>query len=63
MTTKAVHIELITGLQTSAFLSAFRRFIARRGKPKEMLTDNASTFQGARNELTELYNFLDDSSN
>lgn len=63
MTTKAVHIELITGLQTSAFLSAFRRFIARRGKPKEMLTDNASTFQGACNELTELCNFLNNSSN
>lgn len=63
MTTKAVHIELITGLQTSAFLSAFRRFMSRRGKPKEMFSDNGTTFHGACNEITELYKFLNESSN
>lgn len=63
MTTKAVHIELISGLQTAVFLSTFRRFIARRGTPKEILTDNATTFHGASNELSDLYEFLNKNSN
>ena len=28
-----VHIEVVTGLSTEAFLAALRRLIARRGKP------------------------------
>ncbi|KAG7300876.1 hypothetical protein JYU34_015217 [Plutella xylostella] len=63
MTTKAVHIELISGLQTTAFLSAFRRYIGRRGKPKVLITDNATTFHGANNELAELYDFLNAHTN
>jgi hypothetical protein len=38
--TKAVHIEVITSLTTEAFLAALRRFIARRGKPKTIHSDN-----------------------
>ncbi|XP_063530084.1 uncharacterized protein LOC134741289 isoform X5 [Cydia strobilella] len=34
--TKAIHLELITGLESANFLAALRRFIARRGKPKEL---------------------------
>lgn len=56
--TKAVHLELITGMETEAFLAAFRRFTARRGRPHEMVSDNGTTFQGANNDLQELYNFL-----
>lgn len=63
LVTKAVHIELVSSLHTSAFLSAFNRFIARRGKPKQMLSDNGSTFHGANNELTELYNFITNNDN
>lgn len=58
MATKAVHIELISGLDTAAFLSAYRRFISRRGKPGEMLSDNGTTFHGANNEISQLYEFI-----
>lgn len=58
MTTKAVHIELNPSLETAAFLSAFRRFISRRGRPKEMQSDNGTTFHGAHNEIKQLYEFI-----
>lgn len=56
--TKAVHLELITGLETDAFIAAFRRFIARRGKPRELVSDNGTTFHGADNDMKKLYDFL-----
>ena len=49
--TKAVHIEVVTSLSTEAFLAALRRFIARRGKPRTICSDNVTNFQGAANEL------------
>lgn len=61
--TKAIHIELVTGLESQNFLAALRRFISRRGKPREMVSDNATTFHGANNELIELNRFLHEHSN
>jgi hypothetical protein len=52
--TKAVHIEVVTSLTTEAFLAALRRFIARRGKPKTIFSDNGTNFQGASNQLHEV---------
>ncbi|XP_028159684.1 uncharacterized protein LOC114352315 isoform X10 [Ostrinia furnacalis] len=51
------------GLETHSFLSAFRRFIARRGKPRVVVSDNGTTFRGADRELRELYDFLNTNSN
>lgn len=61
--TKAIHIELVTGLDTQTFLAAFRRFVSRRGKPSQMVSDNGTTFHGANNELLELYKFITDNYN
>lgn len=58
--TKAVHIELVGDLSTQAFLSALRRFIARRGCPTDLYSDNGKNFQGAANELEDLYKMLQD---
>ncbi|XP_041631498.2 uncharacterized protein [Drosophila kikkawai] len=52
--TKAVHLELVQDLSTSAFLSALRRFILIRGKPARIWSDNATNFVGAKNELADL---------
>jgi transposase InsO family protein len=52
--TKAVHIEVVTSLTTEAFLAALRPFIARRGKPKTIYSDNGSNFQGASKQLHEV---------
>ncbi|XP_058827294.1 uncharacterized protein LOC131687237 [Topomyia yanbarensis] len=56
--TKAVHIELVGDLSTSAFMSALRRFVARRGRPEHLFSDNATNFIGAKNELHALYKML-----
>ncbi|XP_058804735.1 uncharacterized protein LOC131671935 [Phymastichus coffea] len=55
MASKAVHIELATDLSTEGFLSAFRRFISRRGIPTDVFSDNGTNFLGANRELTEIY--------
>ena len=56
--TKAVHIEVVTSLTTEAFISALRRFVARRGRPNTIFLDNGTNFQGAVNELREVDNML-----
>ncbi|XP_037826770.1 uncharacterized protein LOC119614723, partial [Lucilia sericata] len=48
------HLEVVQDLSTSSFLSALRRFVAIRGKPKVIWSDNATNFVGAKNELAEL---------
>lgn len=53
--TKALHIELVSDLTTSAFLAALRRFIARRGRCTEFYSDSATNFVGASRELRRLF--------
>ena len=53
MSMRAVHLEIVPSLETSAFIGAFRRFICRRSKPKIMFSDNATNFKGAEKELNE----------
>lgn len=48
---KAVHLELVTDLTKEAFMAALNRFVARRGKPRSILSDNGTNFIGASNEL------------
>ena len=56
--TRAVHIEVVSDLTTEAFLAALKRFISRRGLPRDIHTDNGSNFVGARNDLQDLYQFM-----
>jgi transposase InsO family protein len=56
--TKAIHLEVVTSMTTDAFLAALRRFVARRGRPKIIWSDNGTNFQGAANELHNLYQLL-----
>ncbi|KAL1279514.1 hypothetical protein QQF64_026187 [Cirrhinus molitorella] len=55
MTTRAVYIDLLSRLDTDSFLLALRRFIARRGKPFEILCDQGTNFKGAEKELHQTY--------
>lgn len=52
--TKAVHIDVVEDLSTDAFLKALKRFIALRGCPKVIWSDNATNFVGASRELADL---------
>lgn len=47
MTTKAVHLELVTGLDTESYLRALNRFVSRRGRPLVIHSDNAPCFRKA----------------
>lgn len=58
MSTKCLHLKLITDLTTQAFMATLRKFIARCGKPQNIFTDNGTTFKGAKNELLNLRNFI-----
>ena len=49
--TRAVHIEDASSLSTDTFIQAFRRFVAVRGCPKEVWSDNGTNFTGAEKEL------------
>ena len=47
MSVKTVHIEVVSDLTTDAFLSCLRCFIARRSKPKTIMSDHGTNFVGA----------------
>jgi hypothetical protein len=51
MATKAIHLEVVSDLTSSAFLAAYRRFVSRRGLCAELFSDNGTTFVGADAEL------------
>nr|XP_006815894.1 PREDICTED: uncharacterized protein LOC102809802 [Saccoglossus kowalevskii] len=57
--TRAVHLELLPDLSTKTFLYAFRRFAARRSLPSTMVSDNASTYLSAAEELRKLFDSPD----
>ncbi|XP_055709929.1 uncharacterized protein LOC129805799 [Phlebotomus papatasi] len=54
LATRAIHLELVTDLTTQAFIAALKRFMSRRGKPNEILCDNAMTFVGADREIRQM---------
>ena len=54
-TTRAIHLEVVEDLTIEAFLLAFRRFASRKSLPRKLISDNASTFVSANNELKELF--------
>ena len=49
--TRAVYLEVTKDLTTSVCMTAIRRFIARRGQPRLLLSDNGSNFLGARKQI------------
>ncbi len=56
LTTKAVYIDLLSQADTDSFLMSLRRFIARRGKPHQLLSDQGTNFKGGDRELKEAFN-------
>ncbi len=58
MTTRAAHIDLLPSLDSDSFLMALWRFVARRGKPVEILSDQGTNFRGGDRELQEAFRAL-----
>lgn len=51
LTIRAVHLDVLTSIDTDAFLMALRRFIARRGTPAELYSEQGTNFRGGEREL------------
>lgn len=56
--TKTIHIELVSDLTANAFIAAFKRFSARRGKPAIIYLDNGTNFVGAQGQLKQFFEAL-----
>lgn len=52
LSTKAIHIELVSDMTTEAFIAAFRRFTSRRGLCTDMYSDCGTNFVGAGTKLS-----------
>ena len=48
---RAIHIEIIPGMDTSSCRNALRRFFAMRGVPKRIFSDNGSNFVAAKTQM------------
>lgn len=51
LTTRAIHLEVVSDQSTERFMHAFKRFISRRGIPSRIFSDNAGNFTGAAKEI------------
>jgi len=51
--TRAIHLEVVSDMSTSAFQAALQRFVARRGRPSHIHSDCGTNFVGASRELKE----------
>ena len=50
---RAVHLEMLYGLETSDILLALQRFASRRGLPVQLVSDNATYFRRAAIEIDQ----------
>ncbi|XP_036140869.1 uncharacterized protein LOC118644969 [Monomorium pharaonis] len=55
LSTRAVHLEVVSDYTTEAFLAALRRFVSRRGLCRTLWSDRGTTFVGADARLRELF--------
>ena len=58
MASRAVHADVSDDQSSESFLLAYSRFIALRGHPRKLWSDNGTNFVGAQPALTELQNHL-----
>ena len=48
MSSRAVHLESMVNMNTDSFIQALRRFLARRGVVREIVSDNGKNFVGPK---------------
>lgn len=59
LTTRCIHLDLLHNMDTDSFLMALRRFVAQRGKPFELISDQGTNFRGGNRELQETFSALE----
>ncbi|KAK7930869.1 hypothetical protein WMY93_007264 [Mugilogobius chulae] len=61
LTTRCIHIDLLTSLDTDSFLMSFRRFVARRGTPSEVISDQGTNFVRGEREIQRAFDEMSSS--
>ena len=61
LTTRVVHLEVAGESSADSFILALRRFIAQRGQPKTIWSNNGTHFVGANRELKNILSELNQS--
>ena len=59
ISTRAIHLELASTLNSSSTIVTLRRFSGRRGTPKIIYSDNVKKFMGINKELATALRSLD----
>ena len=54
LVSRAVHLEVAHSLTTDAFLAAFTRFVARRGHPSVVYSDNGTNIASGEKEIRKM---------
>jgi hypothetical protein len=52
--TRSIHLELLSDQTTENFIKSFKRFIARRGRPLKLYSDNGKTFVAAAKSISNI---------
>jgi hypothetical protein len=55
LTTCAVHLEVAFSMESDLFLCAFHRFVARRGVPRDVHSDNGTNFVRALDDFQRAF--------
>ncbi|XP_058826515.1 uncharacterized protein LOC131686265 [Topomyia yanbarensis] len=53
LTVRAIHIEVVSSLNTDSCIMALQNFVSRRGKPRVFYSDRGTNFIGARRVIKE----------
>ena len=56
--TQAIHLEVLSNMETDAFINGLVRFVARRGHPSHVWSDNGTNLVGAQAELSRSFSQL-----
>ena len=62
LSSRALHIETVSSLETNSFLNALRRFIPRRGPVREIRSDQGTNITGAEKELQRALSEMDNNA-
>ena len=53
LVTRAIQLEAARSLETDLFINALRSFVARRGPPSDIYSDNGTNFVGVDREIKQ----------
>ena len=58
LATRAVHLGIVSDLSEQSFLNAYKRFTARRGEPKTVVSVNETHFKAAAEKVGAYWTFI-----